>query len=213
MPTALMTVSNKENLELLASFLDTLGWGIYATPGTQHYLNRKANVRGIGIEFVTNYPSLLGGQVKAMHPKILGGILMKESDEKQADKHFFGPIDIVVVNFYPFMDTVQSGATDAECIRHIDIGGPTLVHAAVKNSERVTVLVDPEDYQTVIDEITAHGTTLASTRQRLAFKAEAYALNYHTAVYHWLKSKMSTPVSTPNPYADLFAGGKLAKKD
>lgn len=213
MPTALMTVTNKENLVPLATFLDNLSWEIIATPGTHHYLSRAGNVHGITIEFVTNYPSLFSGQIKAMHPKIIGGILMKEEDAAQAHKYFFGSIDLVVVNFYPFMDTVQSGATDEECFRHIDIGGPTLVHAAVKNSERVTVLVDPADYQTVIDEITAQGTTLPETRKKLALKAETYALQYHTAVYHWLKSSMSVPVSIPDPFQEFFAGGKRAKKE
>ena len=138
---------------------------------------------------------------------------MTEKDTAQADKYNFLPIDLVVTNFYPFMDTLQSGASDEECIRNIDIGGPTLVHAAVKNSERVTVLVDPTDYPTVIDELTAHGSTLLETRGRLAFKADAYALQYHIAVHHWRKSKFSSPQpSLEDPFKEFFAGGKRAKK-
>ena len=215
MPTAFISVSHKaKRLGALARLLDEKAWWIMATEGTAHYIQRHASVRSIPVETMTGFPPLFGGRVKTLHPKIFGGVLAKESHRAQADKHHIQLIDLVVADFYPFLETVQSGASEADCVDRIDIGGPALVLAAAKNHDRVTVLVDPADYQQVIDEISAHGSTHPATRARLAFKAEEHVIRYQLTVHHWRKSRNGAPLDpTPeDPFKDLYAGGKLAKK-
>jgi len=212
MPTAFISVSDKEGILTLARALDEMRWWIFATDGTEYYLRREGNIRSIHVKTITGFPTLCGGRVKSLHPKIFAGVLAKEKDKVQLDKHNIQPIDLVVANFYPFLKMVQSGATDEECVEKIDIGGPALVLAAAKNHERVTVLVDSADYQQVIDEIGKHGNTLPETREQIALKAEEHVIRYQLTVHHWRKLKHVKALASDDPYKDFYAGGKLARK-
>ncbi|MCK4899609.1 MAG: bifunctional phosphoribosylaminoimidazolecarboxamide formyltransferase/IMP cyclohydrolase, partial [Anaerolineales bacterium] len=180
MPLVLLSVSNKRGLVELARGLHELGWDLLASGGTAKALG---NV-GLPLQEVPEYtgsPEILGGRVKTLHPAIHGGILARESEADAADLEQIKaqPIDMVVVNLYPFQQTVaRSGASLEDAIENIDIGGVALMRAAAKNFSRVVVLYDPEDYSAVLLELQNKGETSLETRSRLARKAFA-----HTAAY------------------------------
>lgn len=178
---ALISVSDKTGIVDLARKFVTLGIEIISTGGTSRAL-QDANVPVTNISEVTGFPEILDGRVKTLHPKIHGGLLAirdQSSHQHQMEENGISPIDFVVVNLYPFQQTIkQPDVTIEEAIENIDIGGPSMLRSAAKNHRDVTVLVDPNDYNLVIEELEQHGNTSAETRRYLAAK-----VFNHTAYY------------------------------
>lgn len=178
---ALISVSDKAGLLELAKSLTELGIEIVSTGGTASLLS-QAGLPVINVSDVTGFPECLDGRVKTLHPKIHGGILnIRSNPEHQARIRELDitPIDLVIINLYPFRQTViKPGVSQEECIENIDIGGPSMLRAAAKNHHDVTVLVDPADYPAVLDQIREQGDTTLATRFRLARKVFE-----HTAAY------------------------------
>ncbi|MGC8481156.1 MAG: bifunctional phosphoribosylaminoimidazolecarboxamide formyltransferase/IMP cyclohydrolase, partial [Acidimicrobiales bacterium] len=180
---ALISVYDKSGLVELASRLAGLSIELVASGGTSKALS-DAGLPHLSVEDLTGFPEMFDGRVKTLHPKIHGAILADRSrPQHMEDLASLGavPIDIVVSNLYPFSSNPS--------IELIDIGGPTLVRGAAKNSDAVTILVDPSDYDGVIDELTAYGSTTLGTRRRLAAKAFAHTSAYDTAVATWFASQ------------------------
>ena len=155
----LISVSDKANLANLAKNLSNLGIEIISTGGTSKSI-KKEKVDVVPVENVTNFPEMMGGRVKTLHPLIFGGILARDSDTEEVEKHRIGLIDMVVCNLYPFKDAVSKGVDLQSLIEEIDIGGPSLLRASAKNHNRVAVVSDPEDYGWIIDEIKKGGLNL-----------------------------------------------------
>ncbi|MSR67613.1 bifunctional phosphoribosylaminoimidazolecarboxamide formyltransferase/IMP cyclohydrolase [Candidatus Peribacteria bacterium] len=181
---ALLSVSDKTGLVQFARILSEAGYEIISTGGTFRELE-KEKITVISAEEVTGFPECFGGRVKTMHPLIMGGILFNrdiQEHREQAEKLKIQPIDLVVVNLYPFADTVTklgaSSEISPEAIEQIDIGGPTLLRSAAKNHAAVTVVCDTADYVEVATQIQKNGTTTPELRAKLAAKVFA-----HTAVY------------------------------
>src|SRR3954447_2066552 len=153
---ALISVSNKKGVASFARALEKQGVDIISTGGTADLL-RKEGVPVRDISSFTDFPEVLEGRVKTLHPRVHGGLLYKRGDEKhvsQAKECGFQPIDLVVVNLYPFEQTIaKPNVTLAEAIENIDIGGPSMIRSAAKNYESVTVIVDPADYDEVLEDI------------------------------------------------------------
>ena len=187
---ALISVSDKNGLVEFARGLSAFGVEILSTGGTAKLLAQN----GIGVTEVADYtgfPEMLDGRVKTLHPKVHGGILGRRDLKAHTDamqKHGILPIDLVVVNLYPFEQTVaKPNCPLDEAIENIDIGGPTLLRAAAKNHGAVTVVVDSADYGAVLDEMKAHkGATTEATRFRLAVKAFEHTARYDGAIANWL---------------------------
>ena len=159
------------------------------------------------VEHFTDFPEILDGRVKTLHPKIHGGILARRSDEshrRQMERHAIEPIDLVVVNFYPFEQTVaRPGVSLEDAIENIDIGGPAMVRAAAKNYADVAVVVDPADYAELITELARHdGALTAATRWRLARKAFARVAAYDAAIANYL-GRLGDGI--PDPLGETFS--------
>src|SRR3982750_3950587 len=172
---ALISVSDKSGIAEFARALEKQGVDIISTGGTSELL-RKQGVPVRDISSFTDFPEVLEGRVKTLHPRVHGGLLYKrgnELHEKHAKEQGFQPIDLVVVNLYPFEATIEKpGVTLAEAIDQIDIGGPSMIRSAAKNYESVTVVVDPADYDSILEDIRDHeGETTLKLRERLAIKA------------------------------------------
>jgi phosphoribosylaminoimidazolecarboxamide formyltransferase / IMP cyclohydrolase len=177
---AIISVSNKTGVVAFARGLVELGFELISTGGTYKTLG-EANVPVKYISEITGFPEVLDGRVKTLHPLIHGGILAMDTEEhrKQMEQNGISFIDLVVVNLYPFRETIaKPGVTFEEAIENIDIGGPTMVRAAAKNHGRVVIVVNPESYEEVLSVLRAEGAVTADMRRRLA--AEAFA---HTAEY------------------------------
>ncbi|MBA4601063.1 bifunctional phosphoribosylaminoimidazolecarboxamide formyltransferase/IMP cyclohydrolase [Thermoactinomyces mirandus] len=178
---ALISVSDKTGVVDLARAFASLGIEIISTGGTYRAL-QEAGVPVTNISEVTGFPEILDGRVKTLHPKIHGGLLAirdRSSHQRQLEENGINPIDIVVVNLYPFQQTIKKpDVTIEEAIENIDIGGPSMLRSAAKNHRDVTVLVDPKDYGLVIEELKQHGNTSMETRRYLATK-----VFNHTACY------------------------------
>jgi phosphoribosylaminoimidazolecarboxamide formyltransferase/IMP cyclohydrolase len=188
---ALVSVTDKRGVEELALGLAKLGVEILSTGGTARRL-RDAGARVTDVAAYTGAAEILDGRVKTLHPKIHGGLLGRPTPEHQAEMaaHGIENIDLVVVNLYPFRETVaRPGVTLAEAIENIDIGGPSMIRSAAKNHERVAVVVDPDDYGPLLAELEANeGQTTAALRFRLARKAFAYTAAYDGAIANFLTS-------------------------
>lgn len=189
---ALLSVSNKEGIVSLAKQLVELGVEIISTGGTKKTLE-EAGVPVIGISDVTGFPEILDGRVKTLHPMIHGGLLaIRDNERHQSElrEHHITPIDLVVVNLYPFQQTIaKSDVTFAEAIENIDIGGPTMLRAAAKNHQYVTVVVDPADYDTVVQELKKHGDVSAETKLKLAAKVFRHTAAYDAMIAEYLTNK------------------------
>lgn len=189
---ALISVSDKTDLEQLAKTLVNNNVEILATGGTAVAL-QKANIPIIEVADYTQFPEIMGGRVKTLHPKIHGGILARRStDEKVLTEHNITPIDLVVVNLYPFVKTIsQENCTLKNAIENIDIGGPSMVRAAAKNYKYVLVVVDPSDYPKIIDALNHNKTdSILSEKARLDFSTKAFThtANYDTAISQYLQN-------------------------
>ena len=185
---ALLSVSDKTGLVSFARALAADGVALVSTGGTARALS-EGGLAVADVASVTGFPEMLDGRVKTLHPAIHGGILARRDlprHEAALQGHAIAPIDLVVVNLYPFAATVARGAAFAECIENIDIGGPALIRAAAKNHEFVTVVTDPADYETVLAEMRAHGgATTAALRRRLARQGFAHTAAYDAAIAAW----------------------------
>ena len=185
---ALISVSDKAGLAAFGKFLSQAGIEILSTGGTAKAL-RDAGATVKDVAEHTQFPEMLDGRVKTLHPKVHGGILGMRDNPAHQDAmaaHGIEPIDLIVVNLYPFEQTVAGGADFATCIENIDIGGPSLIRAAAKNHRDVTVVVESGDYQSVMDEMTAHdGATTGALRRSLAAKAYARTGAYDSAIANW----------------------------
>jgi phosphoribosylaminoimidazolecarboxamide formyltransferase/IMP cyclohydrolase len=194
---ALISVSDKTGLIDFAGRLARRGIEILSTGGTARAL-REAGVAVREVSDFTGAPEILDGRVKTLHPRIHGGILGRPTDEHRAQmrEHGLDPIDLVVVNLYPFRETVARGAPFDEVIENIDIGGPAMIRSSAKNHERVAVVVDPADYARVIADIETAGEVSAGVRFELARKAFAHTAAYDGAIAGHL-GKLSGPPSSP----------------
>jgi phosphoribosylaminoimidazolecarboxamide formyltransferase / IMP cyclohydrolase len=202
---ALISVSDKTGLVEFGRFLAESSVEILSTGGSAKALS-DAGVPVTEVSDHTGFPEIMDGRVKTLHPVIHGGLLGIEGNAEHAaamETHAIAPIDLLVVNLYPFEETVAGGADFATAIENIDIGGPALIRAAAKNHDRVTVVVDPGDYQTVIDEMTeGDGTTTDAFRRRLAGAAYARTAAYDAAIATWFNSVLDQPF----PGRVAFAG-------
>ena len=154
-PRALISVSDKTNLDKLASGLVALGYEVISTGGSAKFIQDK-NIPVTSVDGVTSFPEMLDGRVKTLHAGIHGGILAKRDNEthmKQISEHNIDLIDVVVVNLYPFRETVLGGKAFEECVENIDIGGPAMIRAAAKNHPHVSVVVDPNDYDELLENL------------------------------------------------------------
>jgi phosphoribosylaminoimidazolecarboxamide formyltransferase/IMP cyclohydrolase len=196
---ALISVSNKSGIASFARALERQGVDIISTGGTAELL-RKEKIPVREISSFTAFPEVLEGRVKTLHPRVHGGLLYKRGNPKQeaeARECGFEPIDLVVVNLYPFEETIRKpDVTLAEATENIDIGGPSLIRSAAKNYESVTVVVDPADYDTVLDNMGENnGETTVKLRERLAIKAFIKTSEYDRTISNFLEKEQATDAS------------------
>ena len=203
---ALVSVSDKTGLVPFARRLAALGVEILSTGGTQKAL-ADAGVPVTSVGEFTQAPEILGGRVKTLHPRVHGGILFRRglaSDEADVKARDIPPIDLVVVNLYPFRQAVAAGKPFEECVEEIDIGGPTMVRSAAKNSAHVGVVVDPADYEKVATELEATRALSDGTRFGLMRKAFAHTAAYDAAIAEYLTAR-ETPASQPARFPGTLA--------
>jgi phosphoribosylaminoimidazolecarboxamide formyltransferase/IMP cyclohydrolase len=185
---ALLSVSDKTGLIDFAKALASYRVELISTGGTAETL-KDAGLHVIDVAELTGFPEMMDGRVKTLHPKVHGGLLAIRANSEHVgamQKHGIKPIDLVVVNLYPFEATVAKGAVYDDCIENIDIGGPAMIRAAAKNHADVTVVVEPSDYAKVLGELAQHaGMTTIELRQRLAAKAYARTAAYDAAISNW----------------------------
>ena len=196
---ALISVSDKSGIAKFARALERQGVDIISTGGTADLL-RKEKIPGRDISSFTAFPEVLEGRVKTLHPRVHGGLLYKRGNAKheaEARECGFEPIDLAVVNLYPFEKTIQKpDVTLAEAIENIDIGGPSMIRSAAKNYESVTVVVDPADYDTVLENMRENnGETTLKLRERLAIKAFIKTSDYDRAIANYLNREQITDAS------------------
>jgi phosphoribosylaminoimidazolecarboxamide formyltransferase / IMP cyclohydrolase len=206
---ALVSVSDKSDLVEFARALVGEGVELVSTGGTRKAL-ADAGLPVLDVSELTGFPEMMDGRVKTLHPKIHGGLLAIRDNKDHAAamrSHGIRPIDLLVVNLYPFEATVAKGADFETCIENIDIGGPAMIRAAAKNHADVAVVVDPGDYAVVLAELRQHGgaTTLA-LRRKLAAKAYARTGVYDAAISNWFADQLSDPAP-----AFRAIGGRLAE--
>jgi phosphoribosylaminoimidazolecarboxamide formyltransferase/IMP cyclohydrolase len=205
---ALLAPHDKTGLVDFARGLLECGVELVATDGTRRALV-EAGVEALAVSDLTGFPEMLDGRVKTLHPAVHAGILARRDRPEHMDQlvaHGFTAIDIVVVSLYPFVDTVARGADAATTIENIDIGGPTMIRAAAKNSEAVAVVVSPSQYGELLSELRDGGAISAATRARLAARAFAHTAAYDTAVAAYLAAELGeTDVAPP----ELTTGGAL----
>ncbi|KHD85436.1 phosphoribosylaminoimidazolecarboxamide formyltransferase [Heyndrickxia ginsengihumi] len=197
MKRALISVSDKTGVVDFAKELSQLGFEIISTGGTKKALE-NSGIDVIGVEEITGFPEILEGRLKTLHPNVHGGLLAKRipEHETQIQEHGISPIDIVCVNLYPFQQTIaKKDVTEEEAIENIDIGGPTMLRAAAKNFEYVTVVVDANDYANVVAELKEQGKVSTETNKALAAKVFR-----HTAAYDaQIAAYMTNLVGEENP--------------
>ena len=202
---ALLSVSDKAGLLDLARDLAARGVELVSTGGTARAI-REAGLAVRDVSELTGFPEMLDGRVKTLHPMVHGGLLAvrdAESHKAALEAHGIGPIDLLVVNLYPFEATVASGASVADCIENIDIGGPAMLRSAAKNHAYVAVVTDVEDYAALTAELDANGgATSLGFRKRLAFTAFGRTAAYDAAVSTW----MAEAYAEPTPRRRAFAG-------
>lgn len=189
MKQALISVANKDGLIPLAQGLANQGFRLLSTGGTAKAI-AEAGLEVTLVSEVTGFPEILGGRVKTLHPAIHGGILAVNCEEHMLTlkEEGIAPIDLVVVNLYPFEDTIaKEGVTLAEAVEQIDIGGPTMVRASAKNHDRVSVVVDPMDYEEVLEALRHDGALSIDLRRRLALKAFRHTAAYDRAIAGYLE--------------------------
>ena len=194
---ALISVSDKKGIVKFASALNNVGIKIISTGGTFSEL-KNANIEVKDVSSVTNFPEILDGRVKTLHPKIHGGLLNirnNKNHQKTINEQKIENIDLLVVNLYPFEDTIKNKSDYKTCIENIDIGGPAMIRAAAKNHESVGVIVDPNDYDEIINEINDNDLSLREeTLKKLALKAFARTSAYDSMISNWLSNELDIPL-------------------
>src|SRR6516164_4185872 len=204
---ALLSVSDKSGLIDFARALAGHGIELVSPGGTAKAI-ADAGLRVTDVSELTGFPEMMDGRVKTLHPKVHGGLLAIRDNAAHAQAmktHGIAPIDLLVVNLYPFEATVEKGADFEECIENIDIGGPAMIRAAAKNHDEVVVVVEAQDYQCVLDELAANnGATTLKLRRRLAAKAYARTGAYDAAISNWFNRQLE--IDAPDYRA---FGGKL----
>jgi len=213
MPTALLSVSNKKDLIEFARSLTGLGWNLLASGGTAAAI-KEAGLLVQEIADYTGSPEVLGGRVKTLHPAVHGGILARATVSDQADLHRIKArlIDLVVVNLYPFQETIRKpGVSLSDAIENIDIGGVALIRAAAKNVERVAVVTDPADYPAIIEELQTRKQISEVTRRKLAVKAFEHTARYDTAIAAYLAGALdqAPAVEQPPAWLSLYPSTEL----
>ena len=212
--SALISVFSKDGLEELVKILDSKGVQIYSTGGTQKFME-NLGISVISVEELTLYPSILGGRVKTLHPKVFGGILNRrtnQEDKLQLSEYKIPEIDLVVVDLYPFEKTVASGSRAEEIIEKIDIGGISLIRAAAKNFKDVTVLSKKDHYKELVDIISKRDEVSTSLNERKHFATESFSVSstYDTAIHAYFGSVQSSPLRYgENPHQDGWFSGNL----
>jgi phosphoribosylaminoimidazolecarboxamide formyltransferase / IMP cyclohydrolase len=207
---ALISVSDKTGVIEFAGALAGYGIELISTGGTRRLLS-EARLAVLDISELTGFPEMMDGRVKTLHPAVHGGLLAIRSNAGHTESmraHRIRPIDLVVVNLYPFEETVARGASFADCIENIDIGGPAMIRSAAKNHDDVAIVVEPTDYALVLEEFARHGgmTTLA-LRRRLSAKAFARTAAYDAAIANWFANELG------NEAPDYRAvGGRLIEE-
>ena len=225
---ALLSVSDKSGIVALAQGLAGHGVALVSTGGTYRVLV-DAGIAVTEVADLTGYPEMMDGRLKTLHPKVHGGLLaIRENPEHEAAMlaHNIAPIDLLVVNLYPFEATVAAGADDGRVVENIDIGGPAMIRGAAKNHADVAVVVDPADYPVLLDAVAAGGTDLA-LRKRLAQKAFARTAVYDAAISNWMAATIGDDApplwrafggtlvqalrygENPHQRAAFYAGGAL----
>ena len=187
--SALISVFNKDGLDPIIEKLDQQGVKIYSTGGTQKFIEEKG-IEVTAVENVTDYPSIFGGRVKTLHPKVFGGILYRRGhgqDEEEKDKYEIPSIDLVIVDLYPFEETVASGASEEDIIEKIDIGGIALIRGAAKNFKDV-LIVSSRDYYTDLLSLleSKNGETDIYDRKLFATRAFETSSHYDSAIFSYL---------------------------
>ena len=186
--TALVSVFHKDGLDELLAKLNEEGVQFLSTGGTQKFIE-SLGYECQKVEDVTTYPSILGGRVKTLHPKIFGGILARrdnEGDQEQMKEYEIPTIDLVIVDLYPFEQTVASGASDADIIEKIDIGGISLIRAGAKNFKDVVIVPSKAEYSVLLDILKEKGAeTSIEDRKMFAERAFGVSSHYDTAIHAW----------------------------
>lgn len=188
--TALISVYHKDGLEEILAALHREGVKLLSTGGTQKFIE-SLGYPCQRVEDVTAYPSILGGRVKTLHPKIFGGILGRRGlaeDEAEILKYAISPIDLVIVDLYPFEATVASGASAAEIIEKIDIGGISLIRAGAKNFKDVVIIPSKSEYAALTDILQEGAQTTIEQRRRFAARAFEVSSQYDTAIHAWFET-------------------------
>jgi phosphoribosylaminoimidazolecarboxamide formyltransferase/IMP cyclohydrolase len=193
---ALLSVSDKDGLVDFARALKSYGVALISTGGTAATL-KEAGLPVTDVAELTGFPEMMDGRVKTLHPRVHGGLLAIRGDvahDAAAASHAIEPIDLLVVNLYPFEATVASGATNEDCVENIDVGGPAMIRGAAKNHDSVTVVVETEDYARVLADMAANdGATTLVLRRALAAKAYARIAAYDAAISNWFADRIETP--------------------
>ncbi len=191
---ALLSVSNKTGIVELAKFLHEIGVEIISTGGTMQAI-RDAGIPVTYVSDVTGFPEIMDGRVKTLNPKIHGGILAVRSNPEHMAalaKHEIKPIDLVVVNLYPFKETIaKPGVTEAEAIENIDIGGPAMVRASAKNFRDVIIVTNPARYSSLMAMLSQHGDADITTRKTLAKEAFNHTSEYDAAITAYLEKQLA----------------------
>ena len=197
---ALISVSDKKGIVAFAKRLAAWEIEIVSTGGTAKLLKTEG-VNVVPVDSYTGHPEIMDGRVKTLHPRVHGGILAIRDNalhREQMRKNGIKPIDMVVVNLYPFVQTIaRPGVSIAEAIENIDIGGPAMVRSAAKNHTFVTVIVDPADYSVITGELEIKGEVSIETRRMLAAKAFAHTAAYDAAIAGYLSDVFSGRKNTP----------------
>ncbi len=195
--SALISVFNKDNLEPIIKKLNNLGVKIYSTGGTKQFIE-KLGVKVIAVEDITDYPPILGGRVKTLHPKVFGGILARRdnnTDKEQLKEYNIPEIDLVIVDLYPFEDTVALGAGEQDIIEKIDIGGISLIRATAKNFKDTLIVPSKNQYQDFIDLLDEkNGETSIEDRKKFALEAFNVSSHYDTAIFNYFNREFKKPV-------------------
>jgi phosphoribosylaminoimidazolecarboxamide formyltransferase / IMP cyclohydrolase len=195
--SALISVYHKDNLEEIVRKLDALNVKIYSTGGTKDFIS-KLNIKVTAVEDLTSYPSIFGGRVKTLHPKVFGGILFRRensTDQEEAGKFEVPPIDLVIVDLYPFEETVASGAEEQAIIEKIDIGGISLIRAAAKNFKDVVIVPSKNEYVKLIEILNnRNGVTTIEERKWFAASAFNVSSHYDSAIFKYFNQTQDITV-------------------
>jgi len=189
--TALISVFHKDGLDELLKKMNEEGVQFLSTGGTRQFIE-SLGYKCQAVEDITTYPSILGGRVKTLHPKIFGGILARrdnQGDNEQMKQYEIPEIDCVIVDLYPFEDTVASGAAEQDIIEKIDIGGISLIRAGAKNFKDVVIIPSKEEYPILLDIINKNGAqTTIEDRKMFATRAFGVSSHYDTAIHNWFSN-------------------------